>query len=437
MEETEDFAEMLALIESFLDKNPDDAFSAKFISMWAARLFEEERLPEVIAGCQRWLEMHDNPVFKDGLYYWSGMANLQLTQYPEAIASFESLLSGFPLSAYAPDGTLRKGICHYYEQAVDPARETLTAYTERYPDGDSIDQANYFLGEVESLAGYLVLAIDYFKKADQLTASQDVHDGVAFRIGELYESLKQYQKMLDHFVAYTERFDVEGQLSNALLQIGRAYELLNQPSEMLALYRKSIIRFADDPNNFGVDALIEAYTEKYDSNLRQLKRTIEFLNQIRDDLEFRKLMVSDRGALFEEFYNNPDIIQDLYNDLRGNAAFNIDLMEDLSPINPIGNAYREQLGKYPKILPKPSSGSNLSPIRRKTNRSRKLVCSWGSTAMMSYSNQYLPTTAIFWIRSAQGCSSTSQTTSGKRTSSARLKRGASCSSVLLPTMPLS
>jgi tetratricopeptide (TPR) repeat protein len=351
LEETEAFEEMLALVVEFLNKRPDDAFSAKFITIWAARLFEEERLPEVIEQCQRWLEMHNNPVFKDGLYYWSGMAHLQLSQYPQAIASFEKLLSEFPFSAYTPDATLRKGICHYYEQAVEPARETLTAYTERYPDGDSIDQAYYFLGEVESLAGYLELAINYFTKADELTTSQDVHDGVAFRIGELYESLKQYQKMLDHFVAYTERFDIEGQLTEALLQIGRAYELLNQPTEMLALYRKSITRFANDPKNFGVDALIEAYTEKYDSNLRQLKRTVEFLDQIRDDLEFRKLMVSDRGALFEEFYNNPDIIQDLYNDLRINPAFNLDLMEDLSPIEPIGIIYHEQLNKYPKDTP--------------------------------------------------------------------------------------
>ena len=175
--------------------------------------------------------MHNNPVFKDGLYYWLGMAHLQLSEYPQAIAGFENLLSEFPFSAYTPDGTLRKGICHYYEQDVEPARKTLTAYTERYPDGDSIDQAYYFLGEVESLAGYLELAINYFKKADQLTTSQDVHDGVAFRIGELYESLKQYQKMLDHFVAYTERFDEKGHLTEALLQIGRAYEFLNQPTE--------------------------------------------------------------------------------------------------------------------------------------------------------------------------------------------------------------
>ena len=351
LEETEAFAEMLALIKDFLDKRPDDAFSSKFITIWAARLFEEERMSEVVEQCQRWLAMHNNPVFKDGLYYWLGMAHLQLSEYPQAIAGFENLLSEFPFSAYTPDGTLRKGICHYYEQDVEPARKTLTAYTERYPDGDSIDQAYYFLGEVESLAGYLELAINYFKKADQLTTSQDVHDGVAFRIGELYESLKQYQKMLDHFVAYTERFDEKGQLTEALLQIGRAYEFLNQPTEMLALYRKSISRFANDPNNFGVDALIEAYTEKYISNLRQLKRTVEFLDQIRDDLAFRKLMVSDRGALFEEFYNNPDIIQDLYNDLRKDPAFNLGLMEDLSPIEPISIIYREQLGKYPKDTP--------------------------------------------------------------------------------------
>ena len=40
LEETEAFAKMLALIKDFLDKRPDDAFSSKFITIWAARLFE-------------------------------------------------------------------------------------------------------------------------------------------------------------------------------------------------------------------------------------------------------------------------------------------------------------------------------------------------------------------------------------------------------------
>ncbi len=367
MEETADFAPMLAMLKDFLDKRPMDAFSAKFLASWAARLFEEGRLQEIVEQCATWQKMHENPVFEDGLYYWPGMAHLQLAGYKEAIDSFTGLIGGFPLSAYTPDGTLRKGICHYYEQETGPARETLTAYTERYPDGDSIDQAYYFLGEVESLAGYLELAIDYFKKADSLTASQDLHDGVAFRIGELLESLKRYQEMLDHFIAYTERFDERGRLSEALFQIGRAYELLNRPTEMLALYRKSILRFADNPANQGVDALIEAYTEKYETNLRQLKRTVEFLDKMRDDLEFRKVMVTDRGALFEAFYNNPDIIQDLYNDLRANPAFNIDLMEDLSPVEPIGNAYRRELAAYPQDTPEAFFRTQLAACRKAGN----------------------------------------------------------------------
>lgn len=359
LEETEAFEEMLALIRDFLDRFPDDAFSAKFITTWAARLLEEGRQQEVIDQCAAWQQMHKNPVFKDGLYYWSGMAHLQLAAYGDAVTSFASLLGEFPFSAYTPDATLRKGICHFYEQEVAPARETLTSYTQKYPDGVSIDQAYYFLGEVESLDGYLALAIDYFKKADALTEAQSVHDGVAFRIGELLESMQRYQEMLDHFIAYTERFDTRGLISEALLQIGRAYELLNQPTEMLALYRRSIIRFANDPANHGADALIEAYAEKYESNLRELERTSAFLDQMRDDLEFRKLMITDRGALFEEFYNNPDIIQNLYNDLRKNPAYNLELMEDLSPIEPISNIYREQLAKYPKDTPETFFRSQL------------------------------------------------------------------------------
>ena len=241
--------------------------------------------------------------------------------------------------------------------------------------------------------------------------------------------------MLDHFVAYTERFDEKGQLTEALLQIGRAYEFLNQPTEMLALYRKSISRFANDPNNFGVDALIEAYTEKYISNLRQLKRTVEFLDQIRDDLAFRKLMVSDRGALFEEFYNNPDIIQDLYNDLRKDPAFNLGLMEDLSPIEPISIIYREQLGKYPKDTPETYFRQKLIHYQSKDQaiaESRMLMGLYRNDVVLDPTTPYDESSEY---RQPKTAALRCRLLPRKKISSALYLYGINCSNASLGTMP--
>jgi len=62
-------------------------------------------------------------------------------------------------------------------------------------------------------------------------------------------------------------------------------------------------------------------------------------------------MVTDRGALFEEFYLNPDLEQSLYNDLRMHPAFTDALVEDLSPIAEVTSVFLDQLADYPKETP--------------------------------------------------------------------------------------
>ena len=178
-----------------------------------------------------------------------------------------------------------------------------------------------------------------------------MHDAVAFRIGDILEATTDYTGMLQHFKAYAERFSETGRLTDAYRQIGRAYEFLNQPNAMLALYRATIERFAGKASNQGIDTLIEDYAEKYYSNQKRLIRTVAFLNQMRDDLAYRETMLTDRGALFEVFYYDEEIDPGLYNRLRNHPEFTIELMHDLSPLEAIIPNYRSELAAYPKMTP--------------------------------------------------------------------------------------
>lgn len=351
LQESEETEEMLQIVIQFLDTRPLDPFSSQLLALWASKLLQDGNYADVISQIGKWRKMHRGPVFEDALYYWPGLAYLQLAEHEGAITEFDILLKRFPTSAYAADSTLRKGIAHFYLQQYEVARTTLVNYTEKYPQGDGLDQAYYFIAEVSAIESDYAEAIRVFKLADQLTQSQGVHDGVAFRVGELYEVQGLYPEMLAHFRDYVDTYGEDGRLSDALFQVGRAYEFLNMPNEMLALYRMSIDRFISNPANKGVDALIEGYAEKYFTNKRELTRTVQFLDQMQDDMEFRTKMVTDRGALFEEFYLNPDLKQTLYNELRAHPNFTAALLEDLSLIDDITKNYRDQFNNYPEATP--------------------------------------------------------------------------------------
>lgn len=339
------------IVIDFLNTHPTDPYSSNLLSLWATHWFSEENYAPVVTQTDKWLSLHDNPIFEDGLYYWGGLARLQLQDFAGAVTSFDGLLTEYPTSLYAEDGLLRKGVAQFYLQDFAPARETLTLYTTSYPQGALLDQAFYFLGEVESMEGYLELALSYFRKADELTTTQDMHDGCAFRIGNILEMLGQYDAMLTHFQEYVGTYEERGRLTDAIYELGRALEFLRRPVEMLALYRGTIIDYADLENNPGVDSLIEGYAEKYAYNQKVLARTVEFLDQLRDDLEFRTKIVTDRGFLFEQFYNDPSLDQTLYNRMRSHPAFGPALAEDLSPIEEVINPFRQNNAKFPAETP--------------------------------------------------------------------------------------
>lgn len=355
--------EFLELVVDFLGSRPLDAVSRSLFAQWASHLIERERYSELIHQSAEWLNAQSNSIYEDGIFYWGGLAQLQLGQFDAAIGSFSRLLENYPTSLYAEDGLVRKGAALFYGQRYEEARETLYGYVDKYPEGKGLDQAFFFLGEVEYLAGDLERALEHFRKADQLTASQDVHNGAAFRIGALLEEMGRYEAMAEHFQNYINRFGVEGKLSRAVLQLGIAFEYLLQPVEMLELYRENIERFANEPDNSGVDALIESYAEKYQQNLTMLQQTVEFFDRLEADAVFREKIVTDRGFLFEHFYENSDLDPSLYNRLRQHPEFTKALLEDLSPIEELITPYRTQLSQFPKNTPEAYFRDQLAKAR--------------------------------------------------------------------------
>ncbi|NBB78423.1 MAG: tetratricopeptide repeat protein [Verrucomicrobia bacterium] len=362
-----EFQRFESLVVDLIGRRPLDQFSASLFARWAAYLIERERYAELINQAAEWFNAEPNAVYADGVFYWGGLAELQLRQFEGAIDSFKQLLSRYPQSAYAEDGLVRKGVAEFYAGLLNDAHETLVGYIEKYPNGHALDQAYFFLGETEYVDGGLDLALEYLGKADEVTEFQDIHDAVAFRVGDIYEAKQEFDAMVAHFQSYMEQYGETGNLTRAVLRLGQAFENLLRPVDMLELYREYIAEFSTDPDNAGVDALVESYAEKYNRNKTKLTATVDFFDRMENDLEFREKIVTDRGFLFEQFYNNDNLDEKLYNRMRNDPNFTKALLDDLSPIDDLIAPYRDQLALFPRETPEAFFRDQLARFRAQEN----------------------------------------------------------------------
>ena len=343
--------EFVQAAEEFLTLRNLDPAAASIYARYAGHLAEKEAFEKLLAQSKEWLEMHRSSTFDDGLHYWQGIALLQLGRFGESAARFAELVNRFPNSAYAEDGLLRQGVSLFYAQDFDGARETLYAYRDDYPKGDSLDQAYYFLGELEAMAGNYSLALEHLNQSRSLATSQDVIDGASFKIGSVLKTLGRFEAMANHFETYMAEYPESGRFIDAVFQLGTAYEALIRPNEMLQLFRESIEAYAPAEGNRGVDTLIEAYAEKYETNRKMLERTVAFLDRLEQEQDFRRKIVSDRGFLFEHFYTNQEIDQSLYNRMRNHPEFGPGLADGLEPIAELLDPYRQQLSDFTSEKP--------------------------------------------------------------------------------------
>lgn len=342
--------EFLATTEDFLASRPNDSFASQMLVRWANYLFQEGDFNRIIDRLTQWA-LFEDAAYADGVMYWSGLARIQLGDYLAAAEDFQNLLTAYPESQYAEDALLRRGAALFYAQDFEAARSVINSYIRVFPDGSVLDQAHYFLAEMERIVGNLDRALASYQRSEELTSSLQLFDAIAFKRGSIYEAQGKFAQMESNFREYIDRFGPSGQLTDAIFELGRALEYQINPVAMLELYREAIREHGGNPDSPGIDQILEAYAERYEANKVMLTETVDLLRKLDNDTEFRTQFVTDRGFLFDVFWENQQIDQRLYNALRLHPKFDARLTKGMGPVSDLTQPYREQLTQYPPQTP--------------------------------------------------------------------------------------
>ena len=338
-------------VDDYLQQFPNSPEAAQMVFLLGSKLLNSgnfDELEDRFASLQK--DLAGTPA-EDGLFYWPGLAFLFQGEYEEAREEFTVISEKFPDSEYGEDAAYRIAMTYYGADEIDRAVQEFRDFIQKYPNGELRGEAEFFLGEIAASEGKLLEAIRYYDEVPAHTENMSFITMAFFQKAKLLERNGAIERAIEAYEEYIDRFGEDGALTQAIFLLGEIQKEQGRPGEALNQFRDVILKYGDDPENLGVDPMIGTYVEQYDEIKNRLTGTLEFLEKIESDPEYRTSIATNRGFLYEQFADNPSLDPVLYEELRRSQEFSEALAASVDPILPYLNRYREQLATFPEETP--------------------------------------------------------------------------------------
>ena len=354
--------------EKFREEFGGSAEAEQVIFLLGNYLLNQGKLEELIDRFTLMLpNMKGNPG-EDGIYYWMGLAYLFDARFAEARERFEKLISDFPRSVYREDATYRLAMTYYGEDDVEKAKESFESFIESYPGGSLRGEVEFFLGEVAASGGKLIEAIRHYDRVPEYTENIDYITSAFFQKARILERNDILNRAVQTYQEYIDEYGETGKLTAAIFRLGEVFQKMGRPGDALISYRDAILRYGNDPENLGVDSMIETYVSRYDETLARLRATVAFLEKVAADDDFRVELAKNRGFLYQQFADDPNLDDALYEELRQSQRFSKDLAKSAEPIVPYLESYRTQLETFPEETPEEVFSRTFAEARDRRER---------------------------------------------------------------------
>lgn len=368
--ESGDEDEFRETVDEFLDRFPDSAEAGQIVFLVGNHLVNENRLEELIDRFSARLEQLEGTPAEPGLHYWMGLALLFQGEFARARGEFETVLDEerFPDTVYREDSAYRRAMTFYGEDEVEKARAAFRAFVEDYPRGELRGEVEFFLGEIAASNGELIEAVEHYETVPEYSENIDYITSAYFQKARLLERNDILKRAAATYQEYIDRYAEEGRLTRAIYLLGEVLKKRGRPGEALTRYLRAILRYGNNPDNLGVDPMIDDYVRRYDETLRRLNATVNFLQRLEADEEFRRKVATDRGFLYQQFSDNPDLDRTLYEEMRKSEEFSRELAAGPGPILPFLESYRQQLDDFPNETPGTIFSREYEQARRSGRR---------------------------------------------------------------------
>lgn len=135
-------------------------------------------------------------------------------------AEFEALLRDHPNSQYTPDATYYLGLCGFQVGDFGRSRDHLSAYVSKWPKGEHVTSANYYLGRSLLEMRDLASAIPALRKA--ASTDSDLKTPASFWLGRAFFEMSEWAQAKEALQTVLDRGGANYR-DAALYELARVY----------------------------------------------------------------------------------------------------------------------------------------------------------------------------------------------------------------------
>jgi len=260
------------------------------------------------------IEEYSESSFNHLSYFWIGMTHLYIGRFNEAIDYFSMLLDyDLKDSNLREEVLYRLGMSQYGAKKYDQAEKTFLICVQDYPNGNLISDVYSMIGDINVANEMLYNAIDDYNNAIIHAESMDQYNYPFFQRAKIWESLNEFELIIESMESYLNQFKDRADYVNAVLMSMNAHEAIDNYPEALILLLDTIEEYGGDADEVGVESLQERLITDYkkknlsiykDIILEWVLERIEKLNDKNQIIacRFYTIIVSLDNLEYKEYY---------------------------------------------------------------------------------------------------------------------------------------
>jgi tol-pal system protein YbgF len=274
----------IELADKYIESNPNSPFVEEFAYKKAEMFFSGQKYADAVTEYDKFLQKHPDSELNPEAMYWMGKSYKNMNETDKALLAFSKLSSKYPKSEFAPIALLEMAQIKMDKTFLQEAETIYSQIESAYPETEVAAQAGYKRAEIaltygdtlKTLAIYKNVAdkfpsngyglssryrvgmyyrnnsmYDSARKEFEILASisqdKDLTAESQYRVGELWMRMKNYEEAIKAFqIVKDKSSDVEVWFPLSLLNMGEAYEKINDLQKASEIYKALIAINPDD-----------------------------------------------------------------------------------------------------------------------------------------------------------------------------------------------